>query len=116
MSFIAAGEILGATATVRTLTIAHHPKLPEAANSLVDAYCTGPGCDCRKAMIFVYLDNRPVSILNFGWESPASRRRSAGQPRVRLKRPRRPSKSPLKAGFLMGDQRPGGGPARLTAA
>ena len=80
MSFIAAGEVLGATATVRTLTIAHHPQLPDGAYSLVDAYCTDPGCDCRKTMIFVYLDNRHVSTLNFGWESPEFYARWYGAP------------------------------------
>ena len=29
MSFVAAGEILGAAARVRTLTIADHPELPD---------------------------------------------------------------------------------------
>jgi hypothetical protein len=35
MSFIPAGEILRAAAQVRTLTLAHHPKLPDGAGNLV---------------------------------------------------------------------------------
>ena len=70
MSFITAGEILGSTARVRTLTIAHHPELPDGAYAMVDAYCTDLGCDCRKTMILVHLDHRHVSTINFGWESP----------------------------------------------
>jgi hypothetical protein len=70
MSFIAAGEILGATARFRTLTIADHPELPDGTYAMVETYCTDPGCDCRKAMIPVHLDHRHVSTINFGWESP----------------------------------------------
>lgn len=69
MSFIAAGEILGAAAHVRTLTIAHHPELPDGAYAMVDAYCTDLDCDCRKTMILVHLDHRHVATINFGWES-----------------------------------------------
>ena len=80
MSFIAAGEILGATARVRTLTIAHHPELPDGAYAMVDTYCTDPGCDCRKTMILVHLDHRHVSTINFGWESPEFYARWYGAP------------------------------------
>jgi hypothetical protein len=45
MSFIAAGEILGNVARVRTLTIAHHPELPDGAYAMVDTNCADPGCD-----------------------------------------------------------------------
>lgn len=70
MRFVAAGEILGTTARVRTLTLAHHPELPDGAYAMVDTYCTDSGCDCRKTMILVHLDRRHVSTINFGWESP----------------------------------------------
>lgn len=68
MNFIAAGEILGASAQVRTLTLAHHRELPDGAYALVDTFCTDLGCDCRKTMILVHLDGRHVSTINFGWE------------------------------------------------
>ena len=74
MSFIAAGEILGATARVRTLTIARHPMLPDGGYAMVDAYCTDLACDCRKTMILVHLDHRDVTTINFGWEARSSTR------------------------------------------
>ena len=70
MSFIAAGEILGATARVRTLTLAHHRELPDGDYAMVETYCTDLGCDCRKTMILVHRDHHHVSTINFGWESP----------------------------------------------
>jgi hypothetical protein len=80
MSFIAAGEILGNAARVRTLTIAHHPELPDGAYAMVDTYCTVPGCDCHKTMILVHLDHRHVSTINFGSESPEFYARWYGAP------------------------------------
>jgi hypothetical protein len=80
MSFIAATEILGATALVRMPTIANHPQLPDGTYALVDTYCTDPGCDCRKTMILVHLDRRHVSSINFGWESPEFYARWYGAP------------------------------------
>ena len=80
MSFIAAGEILGNAARVRTLTLAHHPELADGAYAMVDTYCTDPGCDCRKTMILVHLDQRHVSTINFGWESPQFYSRWYGAP------------------------------------
>jgi len=55
MSFIAAGEILGNAARVRTLTLAHHPELPDGAYAMVDTF-------------------------NFGWESPKFYSRWYGAP------------------------------------
>ncbi len=80
MSFIAAGEILGATATVRMPTIAHDPQLPDGTYAMVDTYCTDLGCDCRKTMIRVHFDRRHVSTINYGWESPAFYARWYGAP------------------------------------
>ena len=80
MSFISAGEILGTRTPVRTLTIAHFPELPDGDYAMVEAYCTDPGCDCRKTMIFVHLDRRHVSTINFGWESPKFYARWYGAP------------------------------------
>ena len=80
MSFIAAGEILGATALVRTLTIAHHAELPDGTYEMVETYCTDPGCDCRKTMILVHHDRRHVSTINFGWETPEFYTRWYGAP------------------------------------
>ncbi len=69
MEFIPAGELLGATTRVRTLTLRGAPGLPDGAYSLVDCYCIDPDCDCRKTMIQVHLDHRFVSLIAFGWES-----------------------------------------------
>ena len=80
MTFIAAGEILGGAARVRTLTIAHHPDLPDGGYAMVDTYCTDPGCDCRKTMILVHRNHRHVSTINFGWESPQFYTRWFGAP------------------------------------
>lgn len=80
MSFMAAGEVLGPAARVRMLTLAHHPELPDGTYSLVDSYCTDLGCDCRKAMILVHLDQRHVSTIHFGWESAAYYARWYGAP------------------------------------
>ena len=40
MSFVAADEILGGTAQVRTLTLAHHHRLPDGDYAMVETYCT----------------------------------------------------------------------------
>jgi len=80
MSLVAAGEILAVTARVRTLTIAHHPEPPDGAYAMVDTYCTDLGCDCRKTMILVHLDQRHVATINFGWESPEFYARWYGAP------------------------------------
>ncbi len=80
MSFVAAGTILGSTAQLRTLTLAHHPKLPDGDYAMVETYCTDRGCDCRKTMILVHLDQRHVSTINFGWESPTFYARWYGAP------------------------------------
>lgn len=80
MSFIPAGEILGETSRIRTLTLRGDPDLPDGAYSMVDTYCTDPGCDCRKTMIMVHHDRRHVSTINFGWETPAFYRAWFGAP------------------------------------
>lgn len=80
MSFVAAGEVLGASARVRTLTLARHDALPDGSYALVETFCTDPGCDCRKTMILVHLDRRHVSTIHFGWESPAFYARWYGAP------------------------------------
>ncbi len=80
MSFVAAGEILGAAARVRTLTLAHHAELPDGTYTMVETYCTDPGCDCRKTMIMVHLDRRHVSTINFGWETAEFYARWYGAP------------------------------------
>jgi len=71
MEFMPAGELLGATTRVRTLTIRGAPSLPDGSYSLLDCYCTDPACDCRKTMIQVHHERRFVSMISFGWESAA---------------------------------------------
>ena len=80
MSFVDVGEILGDTAKVRTVTLAHHSKLPDGAYAMVETYCTDLGCDCCKTMILAHHDHRHVATINFGWESPKFYARWYGGP------------------------------------
>ncbi|MEN9974380.1 MAG: motif [Verrucomicrobiota bacterium] len=68
--FIPAGEILGPECQVRTVSIADAPYLPAGAYTFIDTYCTDNTCDCRKTIIQIIHDNKVVSIVSFGWESP----------------------------------------------
>ena len=71
MKFVPAGEIIGDAHRVRTVRIAQSPQLPDGEYSFFDMYCSDPGCDCRKTMIQVLHEGRPVSIINYGWETPS---------------------------------------------
>ena len=71
MEFIPAGEIIGDTHQVRSVSIKQSPKLPDGEYDFVDTYCNDSECDCRKTMIQVMLNGKLVSIINYGWESKA---------------------------------------------
>jgi hypothetical protein len=68
MEFIPAGELIGDAHQVRTVRIARSPQLPDGEYSFVDMYCPDPECDCRKTMIQVLHNGKPVSMINYGWE------------------------------------------------
>jgi hypothetical protein len=69
MHFIPAGEVIGEAHQVRSVTITQSPQLPDGEYSFIDMYCPDPDCDCRKTMIQVLLNEKPVSLINYGWES-----------------------------------------------
>ena len=68
MEFIPAGEVIGEAHQVRSVRIAQSPHLPDGEYSFIDMYCSDPDCDCRKTMIQVMHNGKPVSIINYGWE------------------------------------------------
>ncbi|WP_430754815.1 SEC-C metal-binding domain-containing protein [Magnetovirga frankeli] len=69
MTFIPAGEFIGQAHRVRTVTLVDSQELPDGEYSFIDMYCDEPDCDCRKTMIQVQHNGKPVAIINFGWES-----------------------------------------------
>jgi hypothetical protein len=69
MEFIPAGEIIGETHQVRTVSIKQSPQLPDGEYTFIDTYCADPECDCRKTMIQVMHNGKIVSVINYGWES-----------------------------------------------
>ena len=71
MEFIPAGEVIGEAHQVRSVGIRKSPQLPDGEYTFIDMYCSDPRCDCRKTMIQIMHGGRLVSIINFGWESPA---------------------------------------------
>ncbi|MBN2643723.1 MAG: hypothetical protein JXR78_18885 [Victivallales bacterium] len=71
MDFIPAGEIIGDAHQVRLVRIAQNPLLPDGEYKFIDSYCSDPNCDCRKTMIQVMHNKKLVSIINYGWETPA---------------------------------------------
>ncbi len=68
MEFIPAGEIIGNAHQVRTVSIKQSSQLPDGEYSFIDTYCNDSECDCRKTMIQVMLNEKLVSIINYGWE------------------------------------------------
>ena len=70
MYFKPAGEVLGDTHQIRTVTISDDPRLPDGEYKFVDYYCTDKACDCRKTIIQVFHENRHVSTVDYGWETP----------------------------------------------
>lgn len=68
--FVPAGEILGAECQIRTVVLTDDPYLPSGEYSFLDTYCMENNCDCRKTIIQIFHDNKLVSIVGYGWESP----------------------------------------------
>ena len=68
--FIPAGEILGPECQIRSVVLTDDPYLPSGAYTFLDTYCTDNTCDCRKTIIQIFHDDKLVSIVSFGWESP----------------------------------------------
>jgi len=69
--FLPAGEILGPECVIRSIVIAGDPRLPDGEYAFIDTYCTDRTCDCRKTIIQVFHEEKLVSIVSFGWETPA---------------------------------------------
>lgn len=70
-SFLPAGKILGPQCQVRSVVLTEDPYLPEGEYTFVDTYCNDHTCDCRKTIIQIFHGGKIVSIVSFGWESPA---------------------------------------------
>ena len=68
--FIPAGELLGAEAQIRVVSITADPNLPDGEYAFIDNYCTDNTCDCRKTIIQILHNGKLVSIVSFGWENP----------------------------------------------
>lgn len=68
--FIPAGELLGPESQVRSVTLAADPYLPAGEYHFIDTYCSDNKCDCRKTIIQIFHDQKLVSIVSYGWESP----------------------------------------------
>lgn len=84
MEFVPAGEIIGAGHQVRTVGLRNSPELPDGDYRFVDTYCVEPGCDCRKTMILVFLNDVHVSTISFGWEPQSFYREWMGSKDDRL--------------------------------
>lgn len=69
-AFVPAGEILGPECQIRSIVLADDPRLPSGHYTFLDTYCTDNTCDCRKTIIQIFHEDRLVSIVNYGWESP----------------------------------------------
>ena len=68
--FLPAGELLGPDCRYRTITLGPDSYLPSGEYHFIDTYCTDNDCDCRKTIIQIFKDEKLVSIVSFGWESP----------------------------------------------
>jgi hypothetical protein len=47
------------------------PVLPAGQYSMIEMYCDEPGCDCRRVLFMVFSRDfeKPLAIVNYGWES-----------------------------------------------
>jgi hypothetical protein len=47
------------------------PVLPAGQYSMIEMYCDEPGCDCRRVLFMVVSRDfeKPLAIVNYGWES-----------------------------------------------
>lgn len=56
----------------RTATLTDpDPDLPAGQYSMIEMYCDEPGCDCRRVLFMVVSRDfeKPLAIVNYGWES-----------------------------------------------
>lgn len=54
--------------------ITGHPSIPDGTYSYPEMYCNDPGCDCRRALIQVWDNEKPghsLALIGFGWEPAA---------------------------------------------
>ncbi len=78
---IPAGELLGPECQIRTVLLTADPYLPSGEYTFIDTYCTDNTCDCQKTIIQIFHNQKLVSIVSFGWESPKFYRRWLGSTR-----------------------------------
>ena len=57
MEFVPASTIIGIAHRVRTVRLAGSSTLPDGEYAFVDFYCKDVDCDCRKAMIWVMVED-----------------------------------------------------------
>lgn len=55
----------------RSAIITENPYLPDGEYTLIELFCTTPGCDCRRVMFTIYQRGNPTSLatVSYGWES-----------------------------------------------
>ena len=64
----------------RSLTVFKHDTLPADEYALLEFYCEGPDCDCRRVMLYVVSRRRqqPLAVIAYGWEDRVFYRRWLG--------------------------------------
>jgi hypothetical protein len=77
------GELAERETRSITISGANSWDLPAGSYGFLDMYCDEPGCDCRRAMLFVTCSVRPPSkqpaaVIGFGWEAADFYRRWFG--------------------------------------
>lgn len=56
----------------RTITVLKsHDGLPAGTYLFLEMFCNEKGCDCRRVFFQVMLDEKPVAVIAWGWESAA---------------------------------------------
>lgn len=54
--------------------VLNHPSIPDGTYSFPEMYCDEPACDCRRALIQVWNNDRPghsLALIGYGWERAA---------------------------------------------
>ncbi|MBI4821607.1 MAG: hypothetical protein HY791_35425 [Deltaproteobacteria bacterium] len=57
-----------AFAETRALHFSKGSVVPPGRYDLIEAFCAGKSCDCRRAMLFVRAGSEHVTTIGFGWE------------------------------------------------
>ena len=57
----------------RCLTVHRDRDLPAGTYAFIEAYCSDPGCDCRRVFLNVYHYEKGefLAVIAYGWESEA---------------------------------------------